>query len=281
MDEARRLVGAATCARFVALGSSRHAAGYGAEVVGTVAGVPGVVAPAPGWGTSTNRWRAGEVVVAVTQSGHTPALLDAVAEARGAGCPVVAVVNADDSPLHALADVVLPVGAGAERVVAATKSVTAQHVVLRALAGDVDRDAMQAAVAAALRTDVGVAVRGEPPVAVVCGGVAGEWVAGEVALKFAEMLGRFVVGEPLVEFLHGPVAADGAVLALADPADPNLAELVSRRDVAAAAAPPAGDPTVDPIARLVVGQRVVLAWAEALGVDADLDRGLSKVTGTS
>lgn len=282
---AREVLMVSSSIRFVALGSSRHAAGYGSEVIGAMLGKPAVVAPAPGWGTTDVPWRAGEVAVAVTQSGRTPALVRAMRAARSAGVPVVVVVNAPDSPLHELADIVVPLHVGPERVVAATKSVTAQHLALRALAGDLDPARARTAVDSALAADVLAAVRGECPLAVVCGGMAGEWVAAELALKFSEMLGRFVIGEPLVEFLHGPVAAAGAVLALVPAGDPNTPSLM-RRGTAVVGAPhgahfevPAiGDPTLDPVVRLVVGQRVVLAWATHLGVDADASRGLSKVT---
>ncbi len=283
--QARDLLAASTSVRFVALGSSRHAAGYGSEVIGAALGMPAVVAPAPGWGTSDVAWTEGEMAVAVTQSGRTPALLEKVRSALADGVPVIAVINADDSPLHELADVVVALHAGAERVVAATKSVTAQHVALRALAGELDPALARAAVEAALTADIARAVRGECPSAVVCGGVAGEWIAGEVALKFSEMLGRFVAGEPLVEFLHGPVAAGGAVLVMADEDDPNLEPLLGRDDVVIGTptgidfvVPAVQDPTIAAIARLVVGQRIVLAWAIHLGIDADEPRGLSKVT---
>ena len=282
---ARQLLRDSSSIRLLALGSSRHAAVYGSEIIGAALAKPVVVAPAPGWGTTEVPWGEGEVAVAVTQSGHTPALIAAVRAARSAGAPVIAVVNADDSPLHELADIVVSLGVGPERVVAATKSVTAQHLALRALGADLDPTEARAAVNAALTVDIAPAVQGACPRAVVCAGMAGEWVAAELALKFSEMLGRFVIGESLVEFLHGPLAAEGSVLALVPEGDPNLQPLRLRGGTIVGSdsgvdfeVPATGDPTLDPVVRLIVGQRVVLAWAVHLGIDADASRGLSKVT---
>ena len=51
LDEACSLIGRARAVRFLAIGSSRHAAGYGAAAVDHLAGVPSGVLAAPGWGT--------------------------------------------------------------------------------------------------------------------------------------------------------------------------------------------------------------------------------------
>src|SRR3546814_18210172 len=60
--------------------------------------------------------------LAISQSGKSPDLLAAVKQQRDAGAFVVALVNAEGSPLAGLADVVIPLSAGVERSVAATKS---------------------------------------------------------------------------------------------------------------------------------------------------------------
>src|SRR5690606_14909707 len=57
-----------------------------------------------------------------SQSGRSPDLLRNAEAAREAGARVVALVNVADSPLAALADVVVPLHAGPEHSVAATKS---------------------------------------------------------------------------------------------------------------------------------------------------------------
>jgi glucosamine--fructose-6-phosphate aminotransferase (isomerizing) len=173
----------------------------------------------------------------------------------------------------------LQCGAGDERVVAATKSVTTQAALLRALAQSFEPGPLLAGIEAALVADIDRYVLGDPPEAVVCGGFGAEWIADEIALKLAEMAGWAVSAEPLVEHLHGPVAARGAVLAFVDPADPNAAGL-GGETVVVVPTPPTGDASLDAIVTLVLGQRVARAWALHLGEDPDAPRGLQKVTST-
>lgn len=285
---AAQLVERATVVRLLAIGSSRHAAGYGAAALEELTGVPATVLPAPGAAVPPPSWRVGHVAIAVSQSGHTPSLVAAVRAARAASVPVIVITNGADSPLADLADVALSCGAGPERVIAATKSVTAQALLLRAVAEALPPrsvDSLGAALDDVMALDVGRVVRGAVPATVVCSGFAAEWIADEIALKFAEMAGVAVTAEPLVEHLHGPVAAGGAVLAFVDPADPNAAALPGSALVVGPGAPDlalptTGDPSLDAIVSLVAGQRIVAAWAERLGEDPDATRGLQKVTVT-
>src|SRR3546814_14913965 len=60
-------------------------------------------------------------------------LLAAVEQQRDAGAFVVALVNAEGSPVADLADVVIPLSAGVERSVAATKSYIASLAAIAAL----------------------------------------------------------------------------------------------------------------------------------------------------
>lgn len=108
-----------TCAR----GSSDHAATYAKYLIETGLGLPTVSAAfstvslydAPA-GT------AGSLCLAISQSGRSPDMLATVERQKAAGALVVALVNDEASPLAALADVVLPLCAGPEHSVAATKS---------------------------------------------------------------------------------------------------------------------------------------------------------------
>lgn len=61
-------------------------------------------------------------VVAISQSGRTPDIVAVLAAARKQGRPAIAVTNAPASDLAAQADVVVPLLAGEERSVAATKT---------------------------------------------------------------------------------------------------------------------------------------------------------------
>jgi glucosamine--fructose-6-phosphate aminotransferase (isomerizing) len=72
----------------------------------------------------------GALFLVISQSGRSPDLVAATQCARRAGALTLALVNDDASPVAAAADLVLPIDAGPERAVAATKT-----VVLSMLAG--------------------------------------------------------------------------------------------------------------------------------------------------
>jgi glucosamine--fructose-6-phosphate aminotransferase (isomerizing) len=184
------------------------------------------------------------------------------------------------------ADVVLDCAAGAEGVVAATASVTAQMLLLRALASPLE-SSKTASLAEVAATILGRrAAPAAPPRHVVAAGFAAAWVADEVALKLAEMAGALASAESLVDHLHGPIAVPAPTVALLDPDDPNAARLAGADHVYSVGPSPdydfvipaAGDVTLDAIARTVAGQ--CLAWEVAVvaGMDPDEPRGLSKVT---
>jgi glutamine---fructose-6-phosphate transaminase (isomerizing) len=111
----------------IARGSSDHAAIYGRYLLELAARRP-VTLAAPSLFT---RYRAetdyaGYLAVAVSQSGHTPEIVDVLRSVRDAGATTVAVTNDAGSPLAGAADAVIPLGAGDERAVPATKTFTAQ-----------------------------------------------------------------------------------------------------------------------------------------------------------
>jgi glucosamine--fructose-6-phosphate aminotransferase (isomerizing) len=292
LEEARELIDRANLVRLIGIGSSKHSAGYAAQVLEVLAEKPAVVMPAPGAAVVYPRFGRDQVVFVLSQSGETPALLEAAAAATKAGAPVIAVTNTPGSSLEAVAELTLTCAAGAERVVAATKSVTAQMVILRAVARPLSSSEVEDLTGAARQTiempGLSTAVIGNPPGSVICGGFAGEWVADEIALKFAEMAGRPVVSESIVEYFHGPAGAASPTLAFLDPADPNSSELVGTDGVVTVGphesfhVRTAGleDKTLDALLRLIAGQMIVLEWARELGENPDSDRGLSKVTQT-
>src|SRR6185369_4283137 len=65
------------------------------------------------------------LVIAVSQSGTSPDILSVVEEAKRQGAPTVAITNSERSPLASLAEDILPLHAGEEKSVAATKTYTA------------------------------------------------------------------------------------------------------------------------------------------------------------
>ncbi|MBO9717421.1 MAG: SIS domain-containing protein, partial [Pseudoxanthomonas sp.] len=109
----------ATCAR----GSSDHAATYAKYLIETQLGVvTASLSPSIGSVYAAPLRLQGALFIAISQSGKSPDLLRNAEAAKAAGARVVALVNVEDSPLAQLADTVIPLGAGPEKSVAATKS---------------------------------------------------------------------------------------------------------------------------------------------------------------
>ncbi|HEY3067469.1 MAG TPA: glutamine--fructose-6-phosphate transaminase (isomerizing) [Methylomirabilota bacterium] len=72
----------------------------------------------------------GALVIALSQSGETIDIIDSVRAARQRGARVAAMVNVEGSTLWRLADLAVPLSAGPERCVLATKSFTAKLAIL-------------------------------------------------------------------------------------------------------------------------------------------------------
>src|SRR5574337_174052 len=70
----------------------------------------------------------GAAAIAISQSGRSPDVLAMQREAKQAGAFAIALVNDEQSPLAQEADALLPLHAGQERSVAATKSMIASLV---------------------------------------------------------------------------------------------------------------------------------------------------------
>ncbi len=70
------------------------------------------------------------LVIAISQSGETADTLTAIRQSHDKGSPVIAITNREDSTIARESDWVLPVRAGLEVSVCATKSFTAQVIVL-------------------------------------------------------------------------------------------------------------------------------------------------------
>lgn len=202
-----------TCAR----GSSDHAATYGKYLIETMVGVPVASAalsvasvydapPVPGKA----------LLIAISQSGRSPDLIATAEAYKAAGARVIALVNDETSPLAAMADVLLPLKAGPERSVAATKSYIAALVALAALtahwAGDeallAALDGLPDGLAAALPcAPFGlVEVLGKATNLFVIGRGYGFGVAQEAALKLKETCGLHAEGFSAAEVRHGPMA---------------------------------------------------------------------------
>lgn len=119
----------------VARGSSDHAAMYGQYLFHAVLGVPTMLTTPSSYSAYGARLRYPRTVaIAVSQSGSSPDLLAAVSGMREAGVPAIGITNTPASPLAELASALVPLHAGQERSVAATKTYTLSLVAFAALA---------------------------------------------------------------------------------------------------------------------------------------------------
>jgi len=107
----------------LARGSSDHAATYAKYLLETRIGVlvsSGSPSTASVYGAQPDLSDC--LVLAISQSGRSPDLLESAGAAKRAGARLVTLVNDEASPLAAMADCCLPLGAGREESVAATKT---------------------------------------------------------------------------------------------------------------------------------------------------------------
>jgi glutamine---fructose-6-phosphate transaminase (isomerizing) len=205
-----------TCAR----GSSDHAAMYAKYVFETQLGV--VTASASPSITSLYKVPQqldGALFLAISQSGRSPDLVRSAQAAKEEGAYVVAMVNVEDSPLADVADAVIPLHAGPERSVAATKSYLAALAAILHLAarwsGDTELELALANLPAQLRAgwDADWSQLTEGLVDVrslfVVGRGFGFAAALEAALKFKETCGLHAEAFSAAEVKHGPMALVG------------------------------------------------------------------------
>ena len=254
------------------------------------------------------------LVMGISQSGQSPDIVAVLEEGQRQGAPTLAVTNDPDSPLAARADYVMPLHAGEERAVAATKTYTAQLTALALLScalGD-DPDRLEAlrrvplAVEGVLNREELIADAAERyrymETCVVLGRGYNYATAFEIALKLKEL--NYLIAEPYssADFMHGPIAVIGSgfpALVVApngkmfDTMRDFTLELKSRgaelliisdrQDLLAEAVTPLPLPEsvpewLSPIVAIVPGQLFALHLTLTKGYDPDQPQGLQKVT---
>ena len=297
-----------TCAR----GSSAHAATLGKHLIERYLGVP-VAAAAPNIASVYRqelRLR-NQLVLAISQSGKSDDLIAFAAAAKGSGALTVAVTNDAEAPLAAECDVVLPLGAGPELSVAATKTFLATATVLMRLtaawANDVtllaavQRLPQRLAAAASLDWRVGVEVLSQVSQLVTIGRGPTLAIAREAALKLKEVCNLHTEAFSGAEFQHGPIAlvSEGYPVLMFAPTDAAAAGMDQLgRDLATRGAElliagdgvasggrlpvvPADQPETDALCLIQTFYVMTLALAERLGIDVDRPRNLHKITRTT
>ena len=244
------------------------------------------------------------LVLAISQSGESPDIVETVRAAAGGGGRTVAIVNAPASPLARIAHHVLDQHAGPERSVAATKSVLCSLAVTARLlaAWSADEalldglatlpDHLEAAAAAGLEAEP-LPVQPDTPAFIVARG-QGLAVAQEVALKLKETCGLHAEAFSAAELRHGPREIVGRrflVLALALPGPGQEDVRAAARELRAQGArvaviePDAGAEAphhrLVPLLALQTLYPVIARTAVALGRDPDRPERLAKVTRTT
>ncbi|MGO8799214.1 MAG: SIS domain-containing protein [Roseiarcus sp.] len=296
----------------IARGSSDHAALYLAYLIEISLGLPcASIGP-----SIASLYRAplrldGALALTISQSGRSPDIVALQLAASRAGALTVALVNDVDSPVARDAECLLPLHAGPEQAVAATKSMIAALVAGAALVAQWIGDGRLNAAIEALPALL-AAPAAPPPrpliervagarSAFVLGRGATFAIAAEAALKLKETCAIHAEAFSSAEVLHGPaggITPGGLVIAVLpqDEAREGVSETLARLaamgaeifviDAVASAAKsalvvsPAGHPLLTPMVMIHRFYGLVEACARALGRDPDNPPHLRKITET-
>ncbi|MCQ4167351.1 SIS domain-containing protein [Tahibacter harae] len=205
-----------TCAR----GSSDHAATYAKYLFETQLGLcTASASPSVSSVYAAPLQLESSLFVAISQSGKSPDLVRNAEAARQAGARVLALVNVEDSPLAAVAHDVIPLAAGPERSVAATKSYlcTLSSLIQLVAAWGGKRELERALAELPAQMQHSWALDWSPLVdglagarnLFVLGRGLGLGAAQEAALKFKETSGLHAEAFSAAEVKHGPMALIG------------------------------------------------------------------------
>ena len=291
-----------------ARGTSDNAARYAKYVWATKLGLP-VTLAAPSLHTRYGKAPNfdGAVVVGISQSGESPDLVAVVQQARSQGRPTIAITNEIDSPLAVMSDVVVPLHAGPELSVAATKTYTTSLMAIAMIAcGDESLRGVPTAVAETLdlesHIERAVADLGPIDKAVTLGRGYNHSTAFEWALKLQEMAYVFAHAFSPADFAHGPFAVldEGFPVLAAIPSGPIAADsfatldrAISERDAAVMLLTDTDAPGIrsiripstpeftSPMVFIAAAQLFTLHMAVLRGIDPETPRGLKKVTRTN
>jgi glucosamine--fructose-6-phosphate aminotransferase (isomerizing) len=257
------------------------------------------------------------LTIGISQSGQSPDILAVIEEARRQGGATLAITNDPDSPLARAAEACIPLLAGEERCVAATKTYTTELLALAMLSAALEEDGRarwerieripdtaRAVIDATGDLSARVSAHASAEQMLVLGRGFNYCTAFEIALKIKET--SYVMAEPysVADLLHGPIAMvdeDVPVVVVAptgrafqegmelmelfEQRGARLIALTDREDIIESATTvlrlPAGTPEwLSPLVAVLPGQLFAVALAMARGVDPDEPRGLSKVTRT-
>jgi glucosamine--fructose-6-phosphate aminotransferase (isomerizing) len=254
------------------------------------------------------------LTIGISQSGRSPDIVSVVEEARRQGGAAICISNDSDSPLAQVAEHCIPLLAGEEKSVAATKTYTTSLLSLAMLSTAMKRDEGRWDALRAIPGAVRKVLEANPMLFeltrsfsehaqfLVLGRGFNYCTAFEIALKIKET--SYAIAEPYssADLLHGPVAMvdESMPIILVAPSGrtiegvSELLDLFESRGAPVIAISdrsevllrahttlrlPAGVPEwLSPIVSVVPGQLWAKTLATAKGLDPDRPRGLSKVT---
>ena len=254
----------------------------------------------------------GAVVVAISQSGRSPDILAMQRAAKDQGALSIAFVNDEASPLAREANAVLPLCAGLERSVAATKSMIAALIAGASLVAHWSEDAELLAALTKLPSVLDASWAAPPAMEAIAtlaqasslfvvGRGATLAIAAEAALKLKETSAIHAEAFSSAEVLHGPagiIRPGFPILAFApaDAARPGFFDTLDRLTAFGASllvvdvepherwptmvALNGGHPLLTPIMALHAFYRVAESTARRRGRDPDQPPHLKKVTET-
>lgn len=295
----------------VARGSSDHAAVYGRYLLEAATGKP-VSLAAPSLHTlyGVEGDYGGQLVIAVSQSGATPEIVQTLRALQEGGGRGLAITNDPASALAQAAEEALELKLGEERALPATKTVSGQLAAFAIIATALGRapfsrgelDAVPDTVQAVLDDPGPVSAAAEALVSAsrlitVARGYLYA-VALETALKIEETCSILADAYSAADLRHGPIAAvtrgfPVVALRASGPAFSDVSSLVDELRARGAsvlvvgtdeaADVPLPDDVAEPLAPIVAvvrGQQLAHALALRLGYDPDRPEGLTKVTPT-
>ena len=297
----------------LARGTSDNAAHFLKYLIETKLGLPcGLTSPSSVTVYKSTLHVKGTLVIAISQSGQSPDLVQFATAARKSGARLIAMTNDSHSPLAELAHLHLSLQAGPELAVAATKTYSAQlltcYLLVAAWAQFPTHGTQIVDESQRLVTDVtlvaeAVAVCDRAEEIVVLGRGFAYPNARELALKIQETSEISVQGLSTADYLHGPISAlkrktQVFIVAPSHMPSGSIEEAVAKIRpqvdrifwVGNGGMPQGSDIVIaganceDEISTSIVDaisvQRFALEFAKKSGFDPDAPQGLSKVTRT-
>lgn len=291
-----------TCAR----GSSAHAATFGKHLIERHFAIPcAEAAPNIASVYHVSLRLKDQLFLAISQSGRSDDLIESAVLARRAGAVTVALVNETDSPLAGACEFLLPIAAGPERSVAATKTFVATIAALLRLTAEWRADsALKAALdrlpdrltaAAGLDWRAAEDALWQASSLATIGRGPTLAIAREAALKFKEACNLHAEAFSGPEFIHGPLSlvsplypvllfmptdeASETTRALANDLRRKSATVLVTEDGGLPILPP-DHPEADAVCLIQAFYAFIVGLARRRGTSVDQPRHLRKVTRT-